>query len=95
MKRLWITLFSLFLIAPVVASADTLLIDKINQAPPNVTGGMLRPTLGMTMDEVEQQFGAPSNKYAPVGNPPITRWVYPDFAVYFEYQTVLTSVINR
>ncbi len=27
-----------------------------------------------------------------MGDPPITRWVYPDFTVYFEYQYVINAV---
>jgi hypothetical protein len=29
---------------------------------------------------------------APVGQPPIERWEYPGFIVYFEYRNVLHSV---
>jgi hypothetical protein len=79
--------------------ADTLLIDAVNQAPPNRVDGLLRPTRGMSMAEVEQKFGPPSEKSAPVGaggaQPPITRWDYPKFSVYFERQLVLTSVVHR
>lgn len=95
MKRLWIVLFILFLFTPVVTSADTLLIDSINQAPANTTGGVLRATRGMSMTQVEQRFGAPVSKVAAIGEPPIARWVYPGFTVYFEHHLVLTSVINR
>jgi hypothetical protein len=42
------------------------------------------PTRGMTQDAVRAKFGAPSRQVAPVGNPPISRWVYDDFTVYFE-----------
>jgi hypothetical protein len=79
--------------------ADTLLIDAMNQAPPNRADGLVRPTRGMSMARVEQEFGPPSDKTAPVGSgglhPPITRWDYPGFSVYFEYQFVLTSVVHR
>jgi len=51
-----------------------------------------RPTRGMTMSEVESQFGAPREKYPAVGQPPITRWVYPGFVVYFEYDHVVHAV---
>ena len=42
------------------------------------------PTRGMTQDAVKARFGAPSRQVAPIGNPPISRWVYDDFTVYFE-----------
>ena len=50
------------------------------------------PTRGMTMNEVVRRFGAPREKLAPVGQPPITRWRYPGFTVYFEYHFVIDSV---
>lgn len=57
--------------------------------------GVERPHRGATMAAVEQQFGAPKTKLAPVGEPPITRWVYDDFTVYFEYDRVIHAVIHR
>lgn len=51
-----------------------------------------RPARGMSMDSVEAKFGAPSNRHATVGQPPITRWDYPGFSVFFENQTVLHAV---
>lgn len=53
------------------------------------------PVRGMTKNEVEAKFGAPSEKIPAVGEPPISRWVYPDYTVYFEKQYVIHSVINR
>jgi hypothetical protein len=51
------------------------------------------PTRGMTMDKVEAKFGAPTKRDAAVGEPPITRWEYPGFVVFFEHQYVLHTVI--
>jgi hypothetical protein len=51
-----------------------------------------RPSRGMTMDKVEARFGAPANRVSPVGDPPITRWEYPGFVVYFEHQHVIHTV---
>lgn len=42
------------------------------------------PARGMTQDAIRAKFGAPSRQVAPVGNPPISRWIYDDFTVYFE-----------
>ena len=53
------------------------------------------PARGMSMAEVEARFGAPAERFAAVGQPPITRWVYPAFVVYFEYQTVVHSVVVK
>ncbi len=51
------------------------------------------PTRGMTMNEVSDKFGAPVSKVPAVGNPPISRWEYPGFVVYFERDHVIHSVI--
>ena len=53
------------------------------------------PVRGMTQREVEQEFGAPQKKLYPVGNPPITRWIYPDYTVYFERQYLIRAVFSR
>jgi hypothetical protein len=67
------------------ATADELTMP---QAPATVE----RPTRGMSMKSVEARFGAPIKRYEPVGHPPITRWEYPHFVVYFEYQHVIHAV---
>jgi len=54
-----------------------------------------RPNRGMTMSSVESKFGAPSERLAPVGEPPITRWRYGSFTVYFEHDRVIHTVIDR
>jgi hypothetical protein len=53
------------------------------------------PVKGMTMAEVETTFGAPQTKLPAVGKPPITRWVYADYTVYFEYSEVIHTVLNQ
>ena len=58
--------------------------------PPAATAN--RPTRGMSMEKVEATYGAPARKVAPVGQPPIERWEYPSFTVYFEYRKVIHSV---
>ncbi len=51
-----------------------------------------RPRRGTTMTEVEKHFGAPVEKHATVGQPPITRWDYAGFSVFFEHDRVIHSV---
>ena len=75
---------------PIPAIADVLLVDSIDRA-----GASSRPTNGMSMDSVRSRFGEPQQMQGPVGDPPITRWVYGDFTVYFEHSLVLTSVVHR
>ncbi len=77
------------------AHADELLIEAIQHEPPNSPEGIPRPTRGMSMDQVRQRFGDPIKAHPWVGDPPITRWDYDKFSVFFEYQTVLDTVIHR
>ena len=51
------------------------------------------PTRGMTMNQVAAKFGAPVTKIPAVGKPPISRWEYPGFIVYFEADHVIHSVV--
>src|ERR1700694_1294440 len=51
------------------------------------------PARGMTMDQVSAKFGAPASKVPAVGKPPISRWEYPGFVVYFEHEHVIHSVV--
>ena len=73
-----------------LAVADVLLIEELRER-------MLRdlPSNGMTQAEVEQRFGRPAERRAAVGNPPITRWIYADYSVYFEYDIVIESVLHH
>ena len=75
---------ALALAAP--AFSETLAVDV-------KPAGIETPQRGSTMSAVEQKFGAPSNKSSPVGNPPITKWFYPNFVVVFENDKVLHAVV--
>jgi len=77
------------------ASADTLLIQRVKAA-----GQVSLPKRGASMAAVEAAFGAPASKHAAVGGgsastPPITRWDYPAFSVYFENSHVVNSVLAK
>lgn len=52
------------------------------------------PSRGMTMEQVSSKFGAPTTKIPAVGSPPISRWEYPGFVVYFEAEHVIHSVVS-
>lgn len=82
-------LITFFAIA-VTAIGQTMLIET-----PNTIDGISIPSRGMTMENVESSFGAPAGRRAPVGDPPITRWEYSEFIVYFEYKRVIHSVPKR
>ena len=83
------------------AAAETLLINAIATEPANAPGALPRPTKGMSKAHVKGRFGAPAREYPPIGTPgsrhqpPITRWAYPQFTVYFENQHVINTVIHR
>jgi hypothetical protein len=53
------------------------------------------PSRGMTMSQVAGKFGDPVTKVPAVGNPPISRWEYPSFVVYFERDHVIHSVVSE
>jgi hypothetical protein len=71
-------------------SADVLLIEEVRQAE-----RMNVPANGTSMDDVRARFGDPSNKNAAVGDPPITRWDYDGWSVYYEYGLVLFTVLHK
>ena len=82
--------FSLAFFYPMNLGADVLLIEPVRK-----TEGMNVPVNGQTMDEVESAHGAPRQKGEPVGEPPITRWDYERWSVYFEYERVLSTVLDK
>ncbi|WP_346839910.1 hypothetical protein [Microbulbifer sp. SAOS-129_SWC] len=47
---------------------------------------------GLKKDQVTARLGKPISVQGPVGDPAITRWEYPDFYVYFEWDTALHTV---
>jgi len=71
-------------------SADVLLIEEVRQVD-----RMDLPVNGMKQSEVRSHFGTPAKTDPPVGDPPITRWDYQGWSVYFEYDLVLYSVLHH
>lgn len=47
---------------------------------------------GMDMDQVRDVRGEPTEIKGPVGNPPITQWIYAGDILYFEYDKLLEIV---
>jgi len=56
---------------------------------------MSSPARGSTMETVRAKFGAPSQEAPAVGKPPITRWDYPGYVVFFENDRVLHTVVVK
>jgi hypothetical protein len=50
------------------------------------------PERGLDKSTVETRLGAPQRVEGPVGEPPITKWIYADFIVVFEYDHVVHTV---
>ena len=81
-------------LAPSMAQADSLLVNRVQQEK-----GMNLPSRGMSMGQVEKQWGTPQRKLTPRGgdsdkHPVINRWDYANFIVYFEHSHVIHSVLN-
>ena len=73
------------------AAAETIVVQDQVQLRES---GVDKPTRGASMQSVEARFGAPAARHAAVGKPPITRWDYSGFSVYFEYQHVVHAVAS-
>jgi len=82
---LWSILAALTLAGPAVHA------EELNMAKPSQSDAN-RPSRGMTMQKVEAAFGAPASRVPAVGNPPISRWEYPGFVVFFENDHVIHTV---
>ncbi|MGY0559543.1 MULTISPECIES: hypothetical protein [unclassified Luteimonas] len=77
------------------ASADVLLIERVE-----AQSQVALPARGLSMAQVEQQFGSPGERLDARGGqksqwPTIHRWVYPQFTVYFERDRVVNAVLNQ
>ena len=85
---LYLLLVSLSLVSQPALSGDQLTI------PGHVADGhtQVMPKRGISMEAVLSEFGEPDERFGPVGEPPITEWVYGSFRVYFEYEIVLHSI---
>lgn len=52
------------------------------------------PSKGMSQTRVKALFGEPLEETPPKGQPPISRWKYKEFTVYFDSGAVIHSVRN-
>lgn len=84
---------ALFLSAASLTQAEVISIADPRYDVPNSSEGVIRPVQGMSMTTVEQQYGQPDEKSPAVGDPPITRWTYNGFVVFFEHNLVIHSVV--
>lgn len=77
-------------LTPTTAYSEVL---QMPEAPQSFT--VTLPGRGMSMTEVLEKFGEPQSKDPEVGEPPITRWNYPNYVVVFEYQYVIHSLTTN
>ena len=79
-----------------VPSGDTLAIPNNDTEMVEATAQTIRtldfPRRGMTQDKVQNELGRPGEIVPAVGQPPISRWIYDDRVVYFEYSSVIHVV---
>ncbi len=84
----------LLLYAPLSAAstarADILLIERIQKKHT-----IPMPSRGTDMTQVRKDYGEPVRTKGPIGEPPITTWVYPRFSCYFEHQWVIDCVAHK
>jgi outer membrane protein assembly factor BamE (lipoprotein component of BamABCDE complex) len=73
------------------AVADTIVVNDQVQVRDSQLD---RPKRGSTMGEVEKHFGAPLTRHPTIGKPPITRWDYSGFSVFFEHDRVIHAVVT-
>jgi hypothetical protein len=74
-----------------LARAETIVTDDQLMVVPS---DLARPARGMTMQNVEAKFGAPTEPHPAVGTPAITRWDYQGFSVFFENDRVIHAVVT-
>jgi hypothetical protein len=89
-SRTLVSLLILLLTGSGPALADVLLVDSIQSAPQ-----IKAPQNGLSMSQVRQQYGSPVAELPAVGDPPISRWEYDGFSVFFENDLALHSVVHR
>jgi len=73
-------------------TAEDIRIPVGEQAKDQVPVDM--PTKGMSKERVKALFGEPLEEIAARGQPPISRWKYQEFTVYFDSNVVIHCVRN-
>lgn len=84
-------LVSLAILFPVTAEQIRIPVGEQHKELDHIA----KPRRGQSKALVEKQYGEPVQRYAARGEPPISRWEYPGFIVYFEDGHVIHSVIKH
>ena len=89
---------------PTLDSAVTETSPPVDETPEDVTPvtttqttefSVQLPGRGMSMETVQNRFGEALEKEPAVGDPPISKWTYNNFTVYFESEFVIHAVVNN
>ncbi len=83
------------LLMSALLTAQPALAETLSTATGDPAAAAARPDRGSSMATVQSRYGEPTNRHSSVGDPPITRWDYPQFAVYFEHDRVLHAVLVK
>lgn len=83
------------LLMSALLTAQPALAETLSTATGDPAAAAARPDRGSSMSTVQSRYGEPTNRHSAVGDPPITRWDYPQFAVYFEHDRVLHAVLVK
>jgi len=87
MTRIVLAILLAFAVQPV--AADVLLIEDVRKSQ-----HMQLPVNGQSKADVSAKYGLPVKQHSAVGDPPVSRWDYDRYSVYFEYDLVLFSVLH-
>lgn len=79
------------IVMPLAAAAEA---TAAVPAKSEISSVGIMPHRGMTMEQVKQNFGEPVKIIAAVGKPPISRWIYDGFVVYFENNHVVHALMT-
>ncbi len=85
-------LCSTILLVP-ASMAETIALPVASQG--DYLDNIERPQRHQTSSTVIEQFGEPLVKHPATGEPPITRWDYKNFGVYFEGDHVIHTVLKH
>ena len=82
----------------IVTRGDALIVEEIEgetRPTPARRADRALPARGLALANVRNVFGEPHREYPAVGDPPITRWDYAGYSVFFEHDKVLHTVVTE
>ncbi len=78
--------------ADIITTSETVMIPLIEK---NMSSSAIVPIRGDSQSRVKREFGAPFHMHKPKGTPPISRWDFEEFSVYFESGIVIHTVLAQ